>query len=94
MDGRTQGREMNGGASRRGRFLSEAGWQWLIGIANMLLILAVFVLAVVKAPSSVKSNNMRCLQQVANEEHVSLEAFFQNPAGQDALVQAMGVCSR
>jgi len=51
-------------------------------------------LAVVKAPSSVRSNNTRCLQQVANEEHVSLEAFFQNPAAQDAMVQAMEVCSR
>jgi hypothetical protein len=54
----------------------------------------VFALAVAKASSSVRSNNMRCLQQVANEEHTSLEAFFQNPAEQDALVQAMSVCSR
>ena len=48
----------------------------------------------VKAPSSVRSNNTRCLQQVSNEEHVSLEAFFQNPMGQDAMVQAMEVCAR
>ncbi len=75
-------------------FVSGAALQWVVGIANMLLILALFVLAVAKAPSSVRSNNMRCLQQVANEEHVSLEAFFQNPAEQDALVQAMNVCSR
>jgi hypothetical protein len=44
--------------------------------------------------NGVRSNNMRCLQQVANEEHASLEAFFQNPTEQDALVQAMNVCSR
>lgn len=75
-------------------FVSGAGMPWVVGIANMLLILALFVLAVAKAPSSARSNNMRCLQQVANEEHVSLEAFFQNPAEQDALVQAMNVCSR
>jgi hypothetical protein len=66
----------------------------VIGIATMLLILALFVFAVVKAPSSVRSNNSRCLQQVANDEHVAMEAFFQNPAEQDALVQAMSVCSR
>jgi hypothetical protein len=75
-------------------FVSGEGLQWVVGIANMLLILGLFVLAVAKAPSSVRSNNARCLQQVANEEHVSLEAFFQNPAEQDALVQAMNVCSR
>jgi len=94
MDCDMQKPEMNGVACRREGFLSEAGWQWLVGIANMLLILALFVLAVVKAPSSVRSNNMRCLQEVANEEHASLEAFFQNSAGQDALVQAMRICSR
>jgi hypothetical protein len=74
--------------------LSGARLQWVMGIANMLLILALFGLAVVRAPSSARSNNMRCLQQVANEENVALEAFFQNPAEQDALVQAMNVCSR
>ncbi|SDG80466.1 hypothetical protein SAMN05216466_105241 [Paraburkholderia phenazinium] len=94
MDGDMQRRLVSGGASRRGGLISEAGWQWMVGITNMLLILALFALAVVKAPSSAKSNNMRCLQQVANEEHASLEAFFQNPAQQDALVQAMRICSR
>lgn len=78
----------------KGALISEVRWQWIVGIANMLLILALFVLAVVKAPSSARSNNMRCLQQVANEEHLSLEAFFQNPAGQDAMVQAIDLCSR
>jgi len=52
------------------------------------------VLAVVKAPSSARSNNVRCLEQVANEEHESLKAFFQNPAGQDAMAQATELCSR
>lgn len=81
-------------APGKGVLISEVARQWVVGVASMLLILALFVLALVKAPSSVWSNNMRCLQQVANEEHVSLEAFFQNPAQQDALVQAMNVCSR
>ena len=81
-------------APRKARLISEVGWQWMVGIANMLLILALFVLAVVKAPSSARSNNTRCLQQVSNEEHVSLEAFFQNPMEQDAMVQAMEVCAR
>lgn len=78
----------------KGVVISEVSWQWIVWIANMLLILALFVLAVVKAPSSARSNNVRCLQQVANEEHESLEALFQNPAGQDAMAQAMELCSR
>jgi hypothetical protein len=94
MNGEMRKPGVRGVASGKEGLLSEAAWQWLVGIANMLLILALFVLAVVKAPTSVRSNNMRCLQEVANEEHVSLEAFFQNPAGQDALVQAMRICSR
>jgi hypothetical protein len=94
MNSDIQKQTLGGDASGWRRLVSGAGLQWVIGMANMLLILVLFVLAVAKAPSSVKSNNMRCLQQVANEEHVSLEAFFQNPAEQDALVQAMSVCSR
>ena len=94
MDSGMQRQILNGDASGWRRFVSGAGLQWVVGMANMLLILGLFVLAVAKAPSSVRSNNMRCLQQVANEEHTSLEAFFQNPAEQDALVQAMNVCSR
>ena len=78
----------------RRRLMSAAWVQWVVGIANMLLILALFVLAVARAPSSTRSNNARCLQRVANEEHLSLEAFFQNPTEQDALAQAVAQCSR
>lgn len=94
MNGNIQEEIVSEIAPVKGRLISGAGRQWIVGIANMLLILALFALAVVKAPLSVKSNNTRCLQQVANEEHASLEAFFQNPAQQDALVQAMEVCAR
>ena len=55
---------------------------------------AFFIVAVVQAPASIRANNENCLRQIANDEHVSLEAFFQNPAQQDAFVQAMTVCSR
>jgi hypothetical protein len=78
----------------RGKRISRESLYWTVGIANMLAILALFILAVVKAPSSVRANNARCLQQVANQEHVALEAFFQNPTEQDAFAQAMAVCAR
>jgi hypothetical protein len=94
MEADVQKEPGDGFVSERKRFISEAGMQWIVGIANMLVILALFVLAVAKAPSSASSNNTRCLRRVANEEHASLEAFFQNPAEQDALAQAITVCSR
>ncbi|PCE22914.1 hypothetical protein BWP39_24845 [Paraburkholderia acidicola] len=60
----------------------------------MLVAIALLITAVAIAPASVRANNTLCFQQVANDEHVSLEAFFQNPAQQDAFIQAVTLCSR
>jgi hypothetical protein len=79
----------------RGRALKvEEKRHWVAGVAITLSIIALFALAAGLATSSVRANNASCLQQVANEEHVSLEAFFQNPAQQDAFVEAATLCSR
>lgn len=80
--------------ARSSPIFSRAAMQWVVGIANMVLILGLFLLAVAKAPGSVRANNARCLEQIASEEHTTLEAFFQNPANQDALAQALATCSR
>jgi hypothetical protein len=58
------------------------------------VVLALFAMAVAFAPSSVRANTSLCLKQVANDEHVSLEAFFQSPAEQDAFAEAISACSR
>jgi hypothetical protein len=50
--------------------------------------------AIACAPAAVRSNNERCLQALADEQHVSVEDFFQNPAGQDALALAAEQCAR
>jgi hypothetical protein len=68
--------------------------RWAAGIAIAVAAIALFLTAVAYAPESIRANNNLCLQQVANDEHASLEAFFQNPAQQDAFVQAVTVCSR
>jgi hypothetical protein len=68
--------------------------RWTIGIAIAVAAVALLVTATAYAPASIRANNDLCLQQVANDEHVSLEAFFQNPAQQDAFVQAITICSR
>jgi hypothetical protein len=67
---------------------------WSVGIAVTLLLVGLFAAALYFAAPSARANTTLCLQQFANDEHVSLEAFFQNPAQQDAFVQAMTVCSR
>ncbi|WP_122156740.1 hypothetical protein [Paraburkholderia sp.] len=81
-------------ASQRRALKAEGKRHWTIGIAITLVAIALFAIAAVLAVSSVRANNTLCLQQVANDEHTSLDAFFQNPAQQDALVEAATLCSR
>ncbi|MGF6646604.1 hypothetical protein P3T17_004758 [Paraburkholderia sp. GAS82] len=81
-------------ASQRGALKAEGKRHWTVGIAITLAAIALFAIAAVLAASSVPANNALCLQKVANDEHVSLDAFFQNPARQDALVEAATLCSR
>ena len=81
-------------ASHRYTLKAEGRRHWVVGIAITLVILALFATAVGFAASSVRANTTLCLRQAANDEHVSLEAFFQNPAEQDALVAAITACSR
>ena len=81
-------------SSQRLPRVSQDGLQWAAGIAIALIVVTLFVTAAVIAPASVRANNTLCLQQVASDEHLSLEAFFQNPGQQDAFVQAVTLCSR
>ena len=81
-------------AAQRYTLKAEGRRHWAVGIAITLVILALFATAVGFAASSVRANTSLCLKQVANDEHVSLEAFFQNPAEQDAFVAAITACSR
>lgn len=68
--------------------------RWATGIAVAVAAIGAVVMAIACAPASIRANNNLCLQQVANDEHTTLEAFFQNPADQDALVLAITICSR
>jgi TctA family transporter len=78
------------------RYASRADEQrhWAVGIAITLVVLGLFAIADALATSSVRANTTICLKQAANEEHVSLEALFQNPAEQDAFVAVITACSR
>jgi hypothetical protein len=81
------------GSQRRAWKLRD-GVRWTVGASVAAVAIALFLMAVALAPASIRANNDLCLQQVANDEHTSLEAFFQNPDQQDAFVQAITVCSR
>ncbi|PQV54428.1 hypothetical protein [Paraburkholderia sp. BL21I4N1] len=75
-------------------WISESGLRWALGATIWLVAMVLVVVAIIYAPDSTRANTRLCLEQVANEEHTSLEAFFQNPAQQDALAQAVTICSR
>ena len=81
-------------AAQRYALRTKERLHWVVGIVITLVVLALFAMAVAFAPSSVRANTSLCLKQVANDEHVSLEAFFQNPAEQDAFAEAISACSR
>jgi hypothetical protein len=81
-------------AQQRQSERASDGLRWIVGSAITALAVGLVMFAVVCAPANIRANNDGCLQQIANEEHTSLEAFFENPAQQDAFVQAVTVCSR
>ncbi|MFT4507649.1 hypothetical protein [Caballeronia sp. 15711] len=74
------------------------GWRWsaarAAGAAMATLGMAALLVVLACSVSSNRANNARCLQAFANDEHRSLDAFFQDPALQDSMVQAIDQCSR
>ncbi len=74
------------------------GWRWFPARATSAAIAvlgsAALMVALACSVSSSRANNARCLQAFANDEHRSLDAFFQDPSMQDSLVQAIDQCSR
>jgi len=62
--------------------------------AGAILGLVALLVALACSVSSSRANNTRCLQAFANDEHRTLDAFFQDPALQDSRMQAIDQCSR
>ncbi|PMS34980.1 hypothetical protein C0Z20_19680 [Trinickia symbiotica] len=75
------------------------GRRWVIAILTASAFVAVVLsITVIRtdAPSHVTDVNggKSCLSSAADNAHASLEAFFQNPSGNDALKQASLSCSK
>jgi hypothetical protein len=92
----TSCRSTTSGELRRNSRLGagEEIWPWIKGAAISLTIFGLFMVLAARSISSRPAVNELCLKQMAREEHTTLEAFFQNPADQDALVQAITACSQ
>jgi hypothetical protein len=75
----------------------RVAWRWpparTAGAVGAILLAALLV-ALACSVSSGRANNAQCLQAFANDEHRSLDAFFQDPALQDSLLKAIDQCSR
>lgn len=67
---------------------------WIFGATFGVSLCILLGIAIACAPAAVRSNTERCLQALADEQHVSVEDFFQNPARQDALAVAAEQCAR
>ncbi|MGF6976038.1 hypothetical protein QFZ94_004488 [Paraburkholderia sp. JPY465] len=79
---------------RQQDFMRVGRRRWIAGVSVVIVTMALVGAAAFCSTSSVRANNKRCLESLANDEDIALEAFFQNPAEQDALVQAVTQCAR
>jgi hypothetical protein len=76
------------------RTAAPAVRDWVMGVANMLLVLGVFVAAIVRPGQHARASDPRCVLQIGHEEGLALEAFFADPSGEDALARAEKRCLR
>ncbi|SAL33640.1 hypothetical protein AWB69_03031 [Caballeronia udeis] len=57
------------------------------------LLMTILVIAGLYLAMTPRNVNQACFQQQMNDEHTLMEAFFQAPPEQDAVVEAMRACS-
>lgn len=74
--------------------LSADARRWAKALAITAALLALFFVAARYAARSAPANHRRCIEAVAADAHLSAAALFQDPALQDALVEAETRCSR
>ena len=79
------------------RTVIDEGKHWITALAFVLAVIAILTCIVVARADTVPragAGDKACKTASASEEHALLEAFFQNPSGQDSLAQISIACSR
>jgi hypothetical protein len=81
-------------ASHRLDAISNDAKSLLLGLVFTGIVLAFAVMAMVWTASRPPLNAKDCAGRIANDEHTSFVAFFQDPTDQGALLQAIQDCAK
>lgn len=66
----------------------------LLGTAFVGVVLSFAVMAIIWTASRTPLKSKDCSDRIANGEHASFVAFFQDPADQGALLQSIQDCAK
>ncbi len=67
--------------------------RWVAALTLTGLLVTILVIAGLYVTTTARAVNQVCFQKKMNDEHTLMEAFFQAPPEQDAIVEAMRACS-
>lgn len=81
-------------ASHRLDAISNDEKSLLLGLVFIGVVLAFAVMAMIWTASRPPLKSKDCSGRIANDEHASLVAFFQDPADQGALLQSIQDCTK
>jgi len=69
-------------------------WHWAIGVSVALVLAASCALILWAVSPTIPAEEAKCRARALNDAHADIEAFFQNPSGQDAWQQAIAACRK
>ncbi|APA89228.1 hypothetical protein BJG93_21875 [Paraburkholderia sprentiae WSM5005] len=74
--------------------MSDDARSILLGLVFIGVVLALAVTAIIWTASRSPLKGKDCAGRIANDEHASFVAFFQDPADQDALLRSIQDCAK
>lgn len=74
--------------------MSDDARSLLLGLVFTGVVLAFAVMAMIWMASRPALKTKDCSGRIANDEHASMVAFFQDPADQSALLQSIQDCEK
>jgi hypothetical protein len=81
-------------ASHRLDAISDDARSLLLGLVFTGIVLAFAVMALIWTASRPAPESTNCSGRIANDEHTSLVAFFQDPSDQSELLRAIEECAK